>query len=95
MSEYGVLVLCFAGGLGVGQVFFGGLWWTVRHRSAAASAPLWFLGSFVLRAAVVLFGVHELTPLGWRALIAGGAGFVAARIVVNLVVNRWSRQRCA
>ncbi len=95
MSDYGILLLCLAGGLVVGHVFFGGLWWTVQHRPASARAPLWFLGSFVLRTAIVLLAVRALIPSGWRGLISGGAGFVAARFIVTLLVNRRSRQRCA
>ncbi len=69
-------------GAALGAVFFGGLWWTVQ-RGAASPAPVrWFLGSLVLRTAVVLAGFYVVgagqpVRLGLCLL-----GFVLARAVV-------------
>ena len=74
-------------GAALGAVFFGGLWWTVQ-RGAASSAPAsWFLGSFVLRTAIVLAGFYfigagQLVLLGLCLI-----GFLLARAMV-LVATR-------
>lgn len=74
-------------GAALGAVFFGGLWWTV-HRGAVSRAPVrWFLGSLILRSAIVLAGFYVVgagqpVRLGLCLL-----GFLLARAIVLLVTK--------
>jgi F1F0 ATPase subunit 2 len=70
-----------AGG-GLGAIFFGGLWWTVR-RAASSPAPLrWFLGSLLLRTVIVLAGFYFIGA-GRPALLGLCLlGFLLARVGV-------------
>jgi F1F0 ATPase subunit 2 len=82
MSEAGGWALALLMGTALALVFFGGLWWTVQRGATSASPARWFLGSFVLRTAIVLagfyaVGVDQPVRLGLCLL-----GFVLARSAV-------------
>jgi len=70
-----------AGGL-LGVVFFGGLWWTVRRGVDSKRAALWFLGSWLLRTAIVLAGFYLVSDGHWEPLLAALFGFVLARFIL-------------
>ena len=87
MSDMLMGIFAMLGGLALGGVFFGGLWWTVQRGAISASPARWFIGSFVLRTAIVLTGFYfigdgQLGRLGLCLL-----GFLLARILV-LVATR-------
>jgi F1F0 ATPase subunit 2 len=73
-------VLGLAGGLLLGAVFFGGLWWTVRIGLASNSAGLWFAGSYLLRFAVLLAGLYLLAHDDAVRGIAAALGLILARL---------------
>jgi len=82
-----LLVAGFAG-LVLGGIFFGGLWWTVRSGLAerngfAAKQPgLWFLGSMLVRMAIVMLGFYVVSGGQWQRLLSCLVGFVVARAIV-------------
>ena len=76
------LVAAGVGGGALGAIFFGGLWWTVRRGVLSAHPVLWFLGSLLLRMAVVLVGFYFVGQGDWKRLVACLVGFVLARLVV-------------
>ena len=80
------IALAVPAGALLGLFFFGGLWWTVNRLSTAVNPTLLFAVSFVLRVAVVLLSFYLLLMQGPFVLLAGLAGFLAARI---LVVSRF------
>lgn len=87
MSDMLMGIFAMLGGLALGGVFFGGLWWTVQRGAISASPARWFIGSFVLRTAIVLAGFYfigggQLGRLGLCLL-----GFLLARVLV-LVLTR-------
>jgi F1F0 ATPase subunit 2 len=82
MSEAGIWAVSLLAGAALGGVFFGGLWWTVQRGAESPSPARWFLGSFVLRTAVVLAGFYfigggQLERLGLCLI-----GFLLARALV-------------
>lgn len=77
------LTLALLAGMALGVFFFAGLWWTVRKGLVAANPALWFLGSFLLRTAVVLAGFYGVGANDWRRLLAALAGFVLARVLLT------------
>jgi len=83
VNEASHLVAAAAAGALLGAFFFAGLWWTVRRGVSSGRAALWFLGSMVLRTCIVVLGFRLLLGGDWKTLLAGLAGFIAARVVVT------------
>ena len=82
MNEPLMLVVAVAAGLVLGAVFFGGLWWTVRKGVSSPRPGLWFVGSLLLRTAIVLAGLHVVGGGQWQRLLGCLLGFVIARFLV-------------
>lgn len=69
----------FAAGIGLGGVYFGGLWLTVRRASTAPAAHLTVALSFLARTAIVIAGLFWLTFGEWRQVLICLIGFLVAR----------------
>jgi F1F0 ATPase subunit 2 len=82
MNETIILTAALAGGVLLGAIFFGGLWWTVRKGMTAKSPALWFLGSSLLRMGIVLAGFYFVACGDWKKLLLCLLGFLIARVVV-------------
>ncbi len=87
MNETFNLVAGALAGVVLGGVFFGGLWWTVHKGVASEHAALWFLGSLVLRTAVVLLGLYFVAAGSWQRLLAALLGLIVARFVVMRITR--------
>lgn len=74
-------------GASLGALFFGGLWWTVRHAAASSVPVRWFVGSLVLRTIVVLAGFYALGAGQPVRMGFGLLGFLLARVVVLRVTR--------
>jgi F1F0 ATPase subunit 2 len=74
----------------LGIFFFGGLWWTIRKGLASRSPALWFLGSIVIRTAVVVAGFYFVSGGAWDRILACLLGFIVARFVI--IRRRRSRE---
>ncbi len=83
MSETLTWALAALAGAGLGAVFFGGLWWTVRRGVSSPRPALWFLGSGLLRTCAVLAGFYLVSGGLWKRLLACLLGFVIARLAVT------------
>jgi len=83
MSEFFNLMPALVLGMLLGAFFFGGLWWTVRKAIVAKHVALLFIGSMLLRTAVVLTGFYFVLGENWLRLIAGLLGFIIARLIVT------------
>jgi len=70
-------------GLALGAVFFGGLWWTVRKGVVSRHPAAWFLGSLMLRIAILLAGFYFVAGDHWDRLLACLLGFILARFIVT------------
>lgn len=79
------LIVSLAIGLGLGGLFFGGLWLSVRRLADVPAPGLWLPLGFVVRSGVVLAGFYLLAAGGWQRLLTGLLGFVLARILLT----RW------
>ena len=91
MNEALTLALVWAAGGMLGAVFFGGLWWTVRKGLFSRWAPLWFLGSLVLRTGIALAGFYAVSAGRWERMLACLLGFVTARFVVTRLTRATER----
>jgi F1F0 ATPase subunit 2 len=72
----------FATGGLLGAAFFVGLWWTVEKGLASRNHALWFAGSLMLRASLVLAGFYLFSANGWQGLTLCVLGFLTARAAV-------------
>ena len=84
------LILSFIYGLGVGFIYFGGLWWSLQNITKVAKPGFWLLGSFIIRVIFVLLALALLGLTHWERLIACFSGFLLMRL---LLVNLWGKPR--
>jgi F1F0 ATPase subunit 2 len=82
MNNFIILAFALVAGLVLGAIFFGGLWWTVRHGVSSKHPALWFLGSMVVRMSIVLAGFYFVGRGDWQRLVACLVGFIIARFIV-------------
>jgi F1F0 ATPase subunit 2 len=87
MSEPAILVLTLLAGLGLGTLFFGGLWWTVGRGLASPQPALWFLGSMLARMGVLVTGFLIVGGHDWRRWALCLTGAMLARAIVNRVTR--------
>jgi len=87
MIEAPALMLALLVGVMVGAIFFGGLWWTIRWGISSKWAAVWFLGSPLLRSAIVLAGFYFVSQGDWRKVVACLVGFLMARFLVTLLTR--------
>ncbi len=83
MIETLKLVLALGVGGGLGAMFFGGLWWTVRRGLSSKRPGWWFFSSLFLRMSVALAGFYFVSGGHWERLLACLFGFVMARLMVT------------
>ncbi len=82
MSEVVLWSVTFFGGIFLGLLFYGGLWWSVRLLPAVSHPVLWILSSFIFRVMVTVGGIVLLTDGDWRKVAFALFGFVATRVVM-------------
>lgn len=82
MSGWIVIVLSLAAGLGLGLVYFGGLWLTVRGVATTRRPVLLFAASFIVRTALVVAGMYLVMDGSWQRMLACLAGFIIVRQVM-------------
>ncbi len=87
MNEIMILSFALVAGLSLGAIFFGGLWWSVRHGVASKHPALWFLGSALVRMSIVLAGFYFIGREHWERLLLCLLGFVIARFLVMRITR--------
>ena len=87
MSEIAQSLLAVMVGVGLGGMYFGGLWLTVRRLPHTHWPVPLLLGSMVGRIALTLVGFYLVMGGRWERLLACLAGFILARVVLV----RWLR----
>ncbi len=83
MRDVALLTAPLAAGLGLGILFFGGLWWTVNRGLTAALPAVWFGLSTLLRVVVIICGLYYFARLGLLSLMACLCGLLIARSAVK------------
>ena len=94
MSMNEVLVLLYVAlmGFALGLIFFGGLWWTIRHILHSQRAGVWMLGSLLLRTAIALSGFWLVAGHDWKRMLVCLTGFFIARLALTWPPRFWHRQ---
>ncbi len=82
MREISNMILSFIGGMLLGTLFFGGLWFTVRKLTSSKMPALLVLSSFLFRVSIALLGFYFIGLGDWRKLVACMIGFIIARFVI-------------
>lgn len=82
MSAVLPVLLALVAGLGLGLVYFGGLWLTVQQLGRTRSPTLLFAASFVVRTALVVVGMYLVMDGNWQRMLACLAGFIVVRQVM-------------
>ena len=88
-------LLTMLAGVGLGALFFGGLWWTLRRGMASDRPVLWFVGSFVIRSGITVLGFYVVSDGHWQRLLLCTFGFGAARMVATRVSRQWELRHAA
>jgi F1F0 ATPase subunit 2 len=82
MREVLLVVLALLGGILLGIIFFGGLWWTVQRGVSSKQPAVWFFASLMLRTAIVVVGFYFVMHGDWRRVVASLLGFILARLCI-------------
>jgi F1F0 ATPase subunit 2 len=82
MYEMVILLPTLLGGVALGVLFFGGLWWTVLKGVHSDRPALWFFTSFLLRTTLVMAGLYYVSCGYWPRLLACLLGCIIGRLIV-------------
>lgn len=76
------IILSLVDGIGMGIVYFGGLWLTIQALPASKCPSLIMVCSFFVRITIALFGLYCIIGDGrWDSLLAFMSGFLLLRVV--------------
>ena len=75
--------LALVAGAGLGAIYFGGLWWTVRRAGSFRRPAFSMLVSVLVRMSMVLGGFYLVAGDSWQRLLLCLLGFVVARAAVT------------
>lgn len=87
MNDFLFLAKPLAGGLLLGALFFGGLWWTVVRGMSSRRPALWFFGSSLLRTSITLAGFYFVGGSNWERWLLCLMAFVLARVLVKRLIR--------
>jgi F1F0 ATPase subunit 2 len=82
MNDIAYLITVFIGGLIMGTLYFGGLWFTVKKTLSLKNTALWIIGSYFLRISITMVGFYYLASSSWQRLLICLLGFIVARYIV-------------
>ncbi len=94
MNEIAIMPLVLLAGMGLGGVFFGGLWWTVKKGVLSTRPGLWFCVSLVVRSSIVLIGFYFIAGDHLERLLLCLLGFFLARLVVIRLTRIPEKSAC-
>lgn len=86
MTDWLFIGLALAAGVGLGVLYFGGLWLTIRRLPETRHPALLTMGSYLARLALTMAGFYFVMDGQLSRLIAALAGFFLAR---QILVRRW------
>lgn len=96
MNDWMNLSAALLVGFCLGLIFFGGLWWTVKRGTASTCPACWFLGSFLVRTAIILLGFYWIGKGSWERMGLCLMGFILSRwLVFQVTKNKSSSDQTA
>ncbi len=87
INEILFMALVFTGGMLLGVLFFGGLWFTVKKAVLSKTPALWISGSFFFRVGLTLAGFYFIASGNWQRLASCMLGFILARFFVIYITK--------
>lgn len=81
------LMIALTAGMGLGVIFFGGLWLTVQKGLESEHPELWFLGSLLFRSCISLLGFYWVGKDHPERLLICLVGFIVARMLIMRMTN--------
>jgi F1F0 ATPase subunit 2 len=88
MNEAPMVILACIAGAGLGAMFFGGLWWTLRKAIPSQHPALWFGSSLLLRMGLTLLGFYFVSAGDWHRMLACLAGFAVSRAAITWLTRQ-------
>ena len=82
------LALALVAGAGLGALYFGGLWWTVRRAGSFRRPEFSLLVSVLARMSVALSGFYLVAGDSWQRLLLCLLGFIVGRAAVSWLVRQ-------
>jgi len=79
MGGYTYLTYSFAVGAGLGILYFGGLWGTVKRLPHVRFPSLLSVGSYLARIGMLMLGFYLVMDQRWMPLLVCLVGFLMAR----------------
>jgi F1F0 ATPase subunit 2 len=83
MNEFAIYARSLAVGLGLGTIFFAGLWWTIRKGTLVRQPAFLFLVSLLLRMALVVGGGVFVARGGWQCILLYFVGLMWGRLNIT------------
>ena len=87
------MFLAFVAGLGLGVIFFGGLWITVQRALKSNMPGLWFAGGLISRLTITMLGFYFVGVGNWQRLVVCTIGFIVARFIVVYCTKKIEEKR--
>ena len=75
-------------GLGIGLIYFGGLYWSTEKIESVKSPAFLMVGSMIIRMAILLFGLYYLAQSGYQSILAGFIGIMMVRFIMVYYVKK-------
>lgn len=75
-------------GMGLGIVFFGGLYWTVQKLADAKHPSLLMSASLLVRMAVLLGVLFYVSKGGYKGILLTMAGMLLVRVVMTFSIKK-------
>ena len=95
MTDAVPLLLAWAAGVGLGVVYFGGLWWTVRRAGSFRRPASSMLISGLVRMGLALGGFYLVGGGSWQRMLLCLFGFVVGRAAVTWWLRPVQRARAS
>ncbi len=86
-------MLALIAGAGLGAIYFGGLWWTVRRAGLFRRPAFSMLASVLVRMGVALGGFYLVASGSWQRLLLCLLGFLIGRAAVSWRLRPAARHR--
>lgn len=78
----------FLMGIGIGLIYFGGLYWSTGKIDSVKSPAFLMIASMLLRMIILLLGLYYLAQSGYQSVLAGFVGIMIVRFIMVYQVKK-------
>lgn len=87
------MIIALLSGLGLGIIFFGGLWLTLKKTLGKSYAVLWIAASSFVRIAITLTGFYFVSQGNLPRLLICVVAFIATRFLVVWLTFKYDEKQ--